>query len=53
MKIKTILYAGLLVGSLDITAAFLDFYISTGNGPGGVLRFIASGVFGREAFTGS
>lgn len=52
MKIKTILFAGLLVGSLDILAAFIDFYIATGNGPAGVLRYIASGVFGNKAFTG-
>ena len=52
MNIKTILLAGLLVGSLDIAAAFIDFYLATGNGPSGVLRFIASGVFGRAAFGG-
>ncbi|MEP2669759.1 MAG: hypothetical protein ABJH04_12225 [Cyclobacteriaceae bacterium] len=52
MKIKTILFAGLLVGSLDILAACLDFYIATGNGPAGVLRYIASGAFGNEAFSG-
>lgn len=46
-----IVSAGLLVGSLDITAAFLDYYIATGKGPEGVLRFVASGVFGKEAFT--
>jgi len=53
MKIKIILLAGLLVGTLDILAASVDYYIATGNGPSGVLRFIASGVFGGEAFTGS
>lgn len=52
MKIKTILFAGLITGSLDIIAAFIDFYIATGNGPAGVLRYIASGAFGNEAFTG-
>ncbi|MEP6466767.1 MAG: hypothetical protein ABJB05_10705 [Parafilimonas sp.] len=49
--IKTIITAGLLVGSLDILAAFADYYIETGKGPEGVLRFIASGVFGKTAFT--
>lgn len=53
MKIKTILLSGLLVGSLDILAAFVDFYLVTGNGPSGVLRFIASSVFGKAAFNGS
>lgn len=47
-----LLLAGLLVGSLDILAAFTDYYIATGKGPEGVLRYIASGVFGKEAFTG-
>lgn len=52
MKTRTIFFAGLLVGSFDIIAAFIDFYITTGNGPSGVLRFIASGAFGNKAFTG-
>jgi hypothetical protein len=49
---KTILFAWLLVGSLDISSAFVDYYIRTGNGPEGVLKFIASGVFGKAAFGG-
>lgn len=53
MKIKLILLSGLLVGTLDILAAFVDYFITTGNEPSGVLRFIASGVFGNEAFAGS
>ena len=52
-SIKTIIYAGLLAGALDILAAFADYYIATGKGPEGVLRFIASGVFGKDAFTGT
>ncbi|MBS1600562.1 MAG: hypothetical protein JST75_20210 [Bacteroidetes bacterium] len=47
-----IVWAGLLVGSLDIATALVDYYISTGRGPGDVLRYIASGVFGSKAFTG-
>lgn len=47
---KTILFAWLLVGSLDILSAFIDYYLRTGKGPSGVLKFIASGVFGKEAF---
>jgi hypothetical protein len=49
--IKTIIITGLLAGSLDILAACIDYYIKTGKGPEGVLRFIASGVFGKDAFT--
>lgn len=50
-NLKLILLLGLLVGWLDICSAFLDYYFTTGNGPGGVLRFIASGVFGTKAFS--
>jgi len=52
-KIKAIIGTGLLVGSFDILAAFADYYIETGKNPEGVLRFIASGVFGKKAFTGT
>ncbi len=44
--------AGLLVGTLDITAACLHYYIKTGRGPAGVLKYVASGVFGQAALTG-
>ncbi len=47
-----LLASGLLVGTLDIFAAFTDYYLNTGNGPEGVLRYIASGLFGEEAFSG-
>ncbi len=47
---KTILLAWVIVGSLDILSAFVDYYLKTGKGPAGVLKFIASGVFGKEAF---
>ena len=46
-----IIKAGLLVGTLDITAACIQFYLKTGKGPETVLRYVASGVFGQEAFT--
>lgn len=49
---RSILLAGFVAGSLDIIAACLQFYIKTGRGPGPVLRYIASGVFGRKAFAG-
>ncbi len=47
---KTILFAWLIAGSLDILTAFVDYYLKTGKGPEGVLKFIASGVFGKAAF---
>lgn len=47
-----ILKAGLFVGTLDILAAFLHSFIKTNKDPLPVLKFIASGVFGKEAFTG-
>jgi len=52
-NLQLILLSGLLVATLDITAACTDYFIATGKGPEGVLRFVASGVFGKEAFTGS
>ncbi len=52
MKLSKILAAGLLVGTLDISAACLQYYIKTGKSPENVLRFVASGVFGKDAFTG-
>lgn len=47
-KWKIVLLAGLLVGSLDILAALLNFYIQTGKDPLIVLKYIASAVFGKE-----
>jgi len=52
-NLRLILLSGLLVGTLDITAACTDYYIATGKGPEAVLRYVASGVFGQTAFTGS
>lgn len=46
------LKAGLLVGTLDISAAFLYYYTKTGKNPLRVLTFIASGIFGKAAFSG-
>ena len=46
---QKILLAGLLVGTLDILSAFVDYYIATGKGPAGVLNYVASGVFGKDA----
>lgn len=46
------LSAGLLVGTLDILAASIQFYIKTGKDPLPVLKYIASGVFGPAASSG-
>jgi hypothetical protein len=45
------LIAGLISGSLDIIAAFIQTYVRSGKGPAAVLEFIASGAFRRGAFT--
>lgn len=50
--IATILKTGLLVGSLDLTAAIVQYVLMTGKSAANVLRFIASGVFGETAFAG-
>jgi hypothetical protein len=52
-RLTWILLSGLLVGTLDIVSACVDYYVATGKGPEGVLRFVASGVFGQQAFTGN
>lgn len=49
---KFIFQAALLVGTLDILAAFANTYITSGKGPEVVLKFIASGVLGKAAFSG-
>ncbi len=50
--ISTILLTGFVAGTLDITAACTQFYINTKKDPMIVLRYVASGVFGKKAFTG-
>ena len=49
---RRILKTTLLAGSLDITAAFIQVYLAGRVTPGIVLKYIASGVFGKEAFAG-
>ncbi|HLO79542.1 MAG TPA: hypothetical protein VK166_01210 [Chitinophagaceae bacterium] len=46
------LLAGLMVGCFDIAAACIQYFISTGKNPQGVLMYVASGVFGKQAFEG-
>lgn len=49
---KSIIVSAVIAGTLDILAAITNYYIRTGNSPEGVFRFIASGAFGRQAFSG-
>ncbi len=50
---KTVLLTTLLAGTLDILAAFTNAYLRAGITPERVLRYVASGIFGSAAFTGS
>ncbi|MBI5472532.1 MAG: dihydrofolate reductase, partial [Ignavibacteriae bacterium] len=48
---RTVVLAGLLAGTLDGIAASVKFIIATGRNPIRVFVFIASGVFGEDAFS--
>ena len=48
--LKFILLAGLFVGTLDILAAFADYALTFKESPLIILKYIASAVFGKEAF---
>lgn len=50
---RAIAITGFLAGTLDLLAAFVSAGLRSGTSPEAVLRFIASGVFGAEAFRGS
>ena len=47
------LIAGLIAGALDIAAACIHAYLARGTQPEQVLRYIASGVFGKDAANGN
>ena len=47
---KTILFAWLLAGTLDLLAAIAWFLMAGGKEPSRVFMFIASGYFGKAAF---
>lgn len=49
---RAIVSAWLVAGTLDITAAILNFIFTYGAKLTVLFQFIASGVFGRSAFTG-
>ena len=43
--------AGFIAGTLDITAACIQTYIKVGKGSDAVLKYLASAVFGKDAYT--
>ena len=49
---SSILIAGLIVGILDAIAASVFSYGFSGASPDKVFRYVASGVFGKDAFAG-
>lgn len=51
--VKTILKAGFIAGTLDILTAIISYSITKGQvSAAPLLQYVASGVFGQEAFTG-
>jgi hypothetical protein len=51
-SLKAILYAGALVGVLDITAACVNAHVLAGVTPAHVLQSVAGGLVGRGSFNG-
>jgi hypothetical protein len=51
-NLKPILYAGALVGVLDITAACINARIIAGFPPAHVLQSVAGGLLGRRSYNG-
>jgi len=50
--LKSILITGLIVGVFDAIAASVYSYVLFGSSPDKVFRYVASGIFGKDAFTG-
>jgi uncharacterized membrane protein YagU involved in acid resistance len=53
--VSWVILTGLVAGTLDITAAIIRFKVKEGNqgkDPTIIFNYIASAVFGKEAFTG-
>ena len=48
--IKAILITGFIAGTLDIVAAFVNVYVSSGTGAMIVLQYIASVFLGKESY---
>jgi hypothetical protein len=53
ISLSTILLSGLLVGTLDILAAFVDFYIAKGKNPLVILNGIASAGVDKTTSAGT
>jgi hypothetical protein len=49
--IKAILITGFIAGTLDIVAAFVNVYVSSGTGAMIVLQYIASVFLGKESYS--
>ncbi|HNP24578.1 MAG TPA: hypothetical protein PKM63_00055 [Panacibacter sp.] len=49
---KQVFKATAVAGSLDICAAFIQAYLVKGSTPDIILKYIASGLFGKDAFAG-
>ncbi|MTI38144.1 hypothetical protein, partial [Fulvivirga lutimaris] len=52
VNIKNIIKLGLIIGIVDILLAFVHAYLFNGVEPIRLLQYVASGIVGREAFTG-
>lgn len=50
-SVRTIIWAGLVAGTLDAIGATVVFMLRGGKDPSGIWKYVASGVFGKEAFT--
>lgn len=50
--LRTILAAGIIAGGLDSAAASVVFYFKLGLSPAQVMQYIASALYGAEAFSG-
>ena len=49
---QALLLTGLIAGTLDATAAIINYSLHGGRQPARIFRFIASGVFGKRATAG-
>ena len=49
---RAVVWAGLIAGTLDITSAFVNSGIQGGRSPMWVLQSIASGLLGRDSYSG-
>ena len=50
--VNAVLTTGAIAGTLDIISACISAYIQRGMSPERLLQFVASGLFGTDAFTG-